>query len=168
MVCLWAPVVLVERHPSHTHTHTDTHTHTHTHLHSTLHDTSVHTHSSHAHAHCHTFTPPHTAYPPPRLECQESQYSCLDGQGCIAITQVCDGVEHCMDGSDELENVCTQSLNRSCDTDNGGCSHNCHPVSSRRAICTCRHGYQLGVNLTSCHGRCFYLHITCDSHVIVM
>ncbi len=94
-----------------------------------------------------------TAYPPPRLVCQENQYSCHDGQQCVSVSQACDGVEHCRDGSDEFNTVCSSHTNTSCSTNNGGCTHSCHDrPDNGGVICTCQYGYQLGSDGVSCQG----------------
>lgn len=37
--------------------------------------------------------------------CTESEFRCLD-QICISKDLICDGVEHCMDGTDETQEIC--------------------------------------------------------------
>ena len=50
--------------------------------------------------------------------------------------QLCDGIEHCSDGSDE---DCNMGM---CDMNNGGCEQVCN-TSPRGVQCACRQGYHM-------------------------
>ena len=41
----------------------------------------------------------------PRLQCGDDQFDCRTG-GCIDIELSCDGIDHCLDGSDENDDMC--------------------------------------------------------------
>ena len=69
------------------------------------------------------------------------------------MEQVCDGAEHCNDGTDELSSWCSQtSTFGSCGSDNASCEHFCHDQPGGHVICTCQYGYQLGSDGRSCYG----------------
>lgn len=79
----------------------------------------------------------------PRSLCRADEFPCRDGQ-CILKTQICDGIDHCDDGSDEL-NHCSKN----CERNNGGCQHKCHSHPDG-AYCSCYKGFKLDVDHYTC------------------
>uniref|UniRef100_A0A0K0FI56 Low-density lipoprotein receptor-related protein (inferred by orthology to a C. elegans protein) n=1 Tax=Strongyloides venezuelensis TaxID=75913 RepID=A0A0K0FI56_STRVS len=73
-------------------------------------------------------------------ECSSDEFKCSNRK-CIKIENVCDHVDHCGDGSDEIG--CAKSKGKTCTSskDNGGCRHLCTDVKDGY-FCHCREGYQ--------------------------
>ena len=119
---------------------------------------------------------------PARVSCLGNQFSCLDGQECLELENVCDGVANCVDQSDEgefceykklvtggrgegwslqphppqhpCEDIfCVGSVRGNCSLNNGGCQHHCNELSLLGKFCACDQGYELdSEDLSSCHG----------------
>jgi Low-density lipoprotein receptor domain class A. len=112
-------------------------------------------------------------------ECKQEQnlFLCANNVECIEIGELCDGVKHCHDGSDEgvacnaskwyilrdlsnyflIEEVLTQSFIvgiAACQS--AGCSHRC-VASPNGPLCICQVGYEI-VNNNTCVG--MYRHIS--------
>ena len=55
------------------------------------------------------------------IDCNlDTQWSCADGKTCIALYDVCDGVEQCPDSSDEDKQMCMKADSRGAPRWNGG------------------------------------------------
>ncbi len=65
--------------------------------------------------------------------CASNQYKCEGTMNvCVNLTQLCDNIPNCPEGSDEGA-FCTRD---DCNIQNGGCSHICHR-SPMGAVCFC-------------------------------
>nr|XP_032823068.1 low-density lipoprotein receptor-related protein 1-like isoform X2 [Petromyzon marinus] len=76
---------------------------------------------------------------PPFFLCANHSTMCLDPK------QLCDGNSDCPDGSDE------SLLCDLCQSDKGGCSHNCTVTPVDGLVCSCPKGMQLGEDRKTCN-----------------
>lgn len=81
---------------------------------------------------------------------ERNLFLCADKFECVEVGELCDGVKHCQDGSDEGP-ACNVSA-AACHT--AGCSHRC-VASPHGPLCICQIGYEI-VNNKTCVG--MYLH----------
>ena len=79
---------------------------------------------------------------PPALVCSDDQYACADGFECVSPDEVCDGVAHCSDRSDEggvCETACSMDI----------CAHRCRATPTA-PVCGCLDGFELQADGKSC------------------
>ena len=87
--------------------------------------------------------------------CGEGEWPCKDGNGCLKGNLVCDGVAHCNDESDELEEVC---LNWNCTGGMWKCENNqrcisMHDICDSNTQCTDESDEQDCGNYTCVEGK---------------
>lgn len=75
--------------------------------------------------------------------CRAGYFPCSSGD-CIRFNEVCDGIQHCSDGTDEGRRCDT-----SCATNNGGCTQTCR-ATPYGSTCECREGYLLNEDGKTC------------------
>ncbi|XP_078701573.1 prolow-density lipoprotein receptor-related protein 1-like isoform X3 [Branchiostoma floridae x Branchiostoma belcheri] len=79
--------------------------------------------------------------------CTADDFKCLSGDRCVKLDLVCNNYDNCGDGSDE--GLCGPPNVNECQNNNGNCQHKCTDLP-RGHYCTCRDGYTLNQDLTSC------------------
>ncbi|XP_028393318.1 low-density lipoprotein receptor-related protein 2-like [Dendronephthya gigantea] len=77
--------------------------------------------------------------------CESDQFLCVNSSICISRSKLCDSVLDCPGGEDEAPRCIYQQ----CETDNGGCSHNCSN-SPQGQVCSCPDWLQLDVDNRTC------------------
>ncbi|XP_037089743.1 low-density lipoprotein receptor-related protein 2-like [Pollicipes pollicipes] len=87
-----------------------------------------------AHAQC-AGRPSPSFETPQAGRCRDDQYACADGFRCVDVGEVCDGVAHCADRSDE-GGLCGEA----CTT--GICADRCRPTPTA-PVCGCADGFEL-------------------------
>ncbi|XP_043228938.1 putative vitellogenin receptor [Amphibalanus amphitrite] len=86
--------------------------------------------------------PAATSTPPPTPACADDQFACADGFSCLSPAEVCDGVAHCGDRSDEggmCETACSTHI----------CAHRCRATPTA-PVCGCLDGFQLQADGKTC------------------